>query len=439
MKTGVQADWQPHYQYPYVTFYGSLTDVHMHPRRLDFLFPDQDGQPNGKAGTAVYTQSALLGGFTTGLFMPNEHRRLANPNEVDGTEVFAAPTTTLDRLLEATSNISEGSVIDAGVIFGVDAESIGVTKDEAGNFDLSGFTTANINKTYSSPLVERFTAALKIYGANTTGGYNIPLESIAPVAETWHKNNPNKPIILHLEDGDVARVLEEIPPHIPVHIAHVSSKQELQAVIIAKNNGKNVTCEATPHHMFMTETTRQEIGPYGCMKPTLKSAEDQKFLWDNMEYIDMFASDCAPHRQIDKVGLDGKGIENPAFGVTNHDVFMPLFLQAVIDGKLTLQQLYDRVVTNPRKRFNLPQATGAAKFIMEPVSAEEATSATPYGQSPFVAHNIPGEKGSKKSSEVPAMRGKIIHLAHRTGKILISHNTKLTQLAQPGYNNLIQF
>jgi hypothetical protein len=171
MKTGVQADWQPHYQYPYVTFYGSLTDVHMHPRRLDFLFPDQDGQPNGKAGTAVYTQSALLGGFTTGLFMPNEHRRLANPNEVDGTEVFAAPTTTLDRLLEATSNISEGSVIDAGVIFGVDAESIGVTKDEAGNFDLSGFTTANINKTYSSPLVERFTAALKIYGANTTGGY----------------------------------------------------------------------------------------------------------------------------------------------------------------------------------------------------------------------------------------------------------------------------
>jgi dihydroorotase-like cyclic amidohydrolase len=439
MRQGVETEWQSHHQYPSVIFYGSLTDVHMHPRRLDYLFPDKDGLPNGKAGTRIYTASALLGGFTTGLFMPNEHRRLGNPNKADGTELIPAPTTTLDLLLEATSNISESSLIEAGVIFGVDTDAIGVKKLENGDFDLSGFTVNEIDKTYSSSLVNRFTAALKIYGANTTGGYNIPLETIVPVAKTWYEHNPTKPIILHLEDGDVARVLEEMPPHIPVHIAHVSSKQELEAVIAAKQAGKNATCEATPHHLFLTEKTREEIGPYGCMKPTLKSEEDRKFLWDNLEYIDIFASDCAPHRAIDKAGIDGKGIDSPAFGVTNHDVFMPLFLQAVLDGKLTLQQLYDRVVTNPRERFNLPATDTRTKFVMAPITAEEATQPTPYGESPFIARKLPGESIIKKSSEVPSMRGKIIYLAHRAGAILIDHDGRLTPQAQPGYENLIQF
>jgi dihydroorotase-like cyclic amidohydrolase len=433
MRKGVEVNWQPHDQYPRAAFYGSLTDAHMHPRRLDFLFPDQDGKPDGKAGTNIYTSSALLGGFTKGLFMPNEHRRIANPNQSDGTEVFAAPTTTLDRLLEAASNISEASVIEAGIIFGVDREAIGLGDGQG------GFSTDEISKIYSSPLVERFTAALKIYGADTTGGYNIPLETIRPVAETWHAHNPNKPVILHLEDEDVATVLEEIPSHIPVHIAHVSSRQELEAVIVAKQAGKNVTCEATPHHMFLTSKTTQEIGPYGCVKPRLKPAEDQKFLWNNLEFIDIFASDCAPHRTIDKVGIDGKGVEKPAFGVTNHDVFMPLFLQAVWEGKLTFQQLHDRVVINPRKRFNLPQSNTVTKFLMQPVTPEEATAQTPYGQSPFVAHKVPGENDPVKSSEVPPMRGRIIFLAQNAGKILISHDSQLTAAVQPGYNNLIQF
>jgi hypothetical protein len=446
MHSGIEIDRQPHTPYPHVTFRGSITDVHAHPRRLDFLFPDQEGLPNGKAGTWVYTRSALLGGFTTALFMPNEHRRLGNPEQPDGTEVLPAPTTTLDRLLEATSDITERSAIEAGVIFGVDAESIGVTKVQIEGedvFDLTYFNTDGIDKTYSSPLVKRFTSALKIYGAKTTGGYNIPLETIVPVAETWHKHNPEKPVILHLEDGDVARVLAEMPAHIPIHIAHVSSRQELEAVITAKEAGKNVTCEATPHHMFLTVKTTEEIGPYGCMKPTLKSEEDRKFLWDNLEYIDMFASDCAPHRRIDKIGIDGKGLDNPAFGVTNHDVFMPLFLNAAFEGKLTLQQLYDRVVTNPRKRFNLPPTNTITKFHMAPITAEDATANTPYGQSPFIAQKLPGQKESKdlkKSSEIPEMRGRIIHLADHAGRILISHSGKLTKEATPlPYQNLIQF
>jgi hypothetical protein len=77
---------------------------------------------------------------------------------------------------------------------------------------------------------------------------------------------------------------------------------------------------------------------------------------------------------------------------------------------------------------------------MAPITSEEATANTLYGQSPFTEQQMPGEKEFRKSSEVPDMRGRIIHLSDHIGRILISHDGKLTKEAIPlPYQNLIQF
>lgn len=56
--------------------------------------------------------------------------------------------------------------------------------------------------------------------------------------------------------------------------------------------GLSVTCEVTPHHLFLTETDLDILGENkGQVRPVLVSADDQKALWDNLDLIDCFATD----------------------------------------------------------------------------------------------------------------------------------------------------
>lgn len=402
---------------------GPITDVHMHPRLFDPRFYNQPDSPNGKAGIHMYSKAAVLAGFNQGLVMPNESLRIPHPEEPDQTELVPYPLTTPDRILSAASVIIQRSLLRTGIIMGVDPEIIGYGKDGS-----SRFTTKGIEASFSNRHVQELTAALKIYGDETTGGYAIPLEKIMPVSEVWYKHNPGKPVILHLEDESVGTVLENWPKDWPVHIAHVSSRQELEPVITAIDDGKDVTCEATPHHLFLTDATLHELGPYGCMKPTLKSKADQGFLWDNLEYIHIFASDCAPHRQIDKVGIDGKGIEKPANGVANHDVFLPLFFPGIMEGWLTEQDLYDRIVTNPIKRFGLPFKDIRSRFELRTVTAAEAAVKTEYGINPFI-----------DSPETPEMAGKVISAYDGNRFLVTPLGGEPLVSSPPGYDNLIRF
>lgn len=71
-------------------------------------------------------------------------------------------------------------------------------------------------------------------------------------------------------------------------------KSYLQVLVIraAKEKGIQVTCEVSPHHLFLTEDDADRIGLKRAMvKPPLVTAEDQKALWDNIDVIDCFATD----------------------------------------------------------------------------------------------------------------------------------------------------
>ena len=60
----------------------------------------------------------------------------------------------------------------------------------------------------------------------------------------------------------------------------------------AKEKGIQVTCEVSPHHLFLTEDDAERIGiKRSGVKPPLVTIEDQKALWDNLDVIDCFATD----------------------------------------------------------------------------------------------------------------------------------------------------
>jgi carbamoyl-phosphate synthase/aspartate carbamoyltransferase/dihydroorotase len=80
----------------------------------------------------------------------------------------------------------------------------------------------------------------------------------------------------------------------------------------------------------------------------LATPQDAAALWENLDVIDCFATDHAPHTRAEKDG------ENPPPGFPGLETLLPLLLTAVREGRLSLEQLIEKTVTNPRRIFNLP-------------------------------------------------------------------------------------
>src|SRR5690606_36950149 len=85
------------------------------------------------------------------------------------------------------------------------------------------------------------------------------------------------------------------------------------------------------------------------VRPRLASPEDRKALWENLAYIDCFATDHAPHTAAEKDS------ENPPPGFPGLETALPLLLSAVHEGRLSLEDVVLRMHTNPRRIFGLPE------------------------------------------------------------------------------------
>lgn len=190
-----------------------------------------------------------------------------------------------------------------------------------------------------------------------------------------------------------------------------------------------VTCEVTPHHLFATAAEVVQINGFGCVKPRLKKAEDVQFLWDNMDHIDVFASDCAPHR------LEEKEAENPAFGVTNHTVMMPLLLGAVSEGRIKMDDLYQKIVVTPREIFNISMEDGtSAAFDMSDnfasIADAERTISPPYGQNMFVHLEQLGTLYHLAGRAVHAVSGESEFRSGQNGTVARNYHVSLRHLVK---------
>lgn len=85
------------------------------------------------------------------------------------------------------------------------------------------------------------------------------------------------------------------------------------------------------------------------VRPVLCSPADQQALWDNLDVIDVFATDHAPHTPAEKAG------PNPPPGFPGLETILPLLLNAVHAGRMTMDDLIQRFHRNPRRIFNLPE------------------------------------------------------------------------------------
>src|SRR5206468_12611529 len=115
------------------------------------------------------------------------------------------------------------------------------------------------------------------------------------------------------------------------------------------------------HHLFLNTSDAKRLGVWGDMLPSLKTREDQEYLWEHLDDIDIFESDHAPHTRADK--------QAGAHGVPGLETTLPLLLTAMKQGRITLEQIIDKCHTAPARIFNLP--TDNTTYIeVDPVEYE---------------------------------------------------------------------
>jgi len=277
-----------------------LADVHAHLR-----VPGGEHKEDFRSGTLA----ALAGGFTAVLAMPN-----TNP-----------PLVTADLLRRVQRQ--------------ADAESL---------CDVHLYAGASPAHTAELPALGREAIALKVYLNETFGPLRVSdLHTLLACFCDWPAA---KPIALHAEGPGVAVSIGLAAAFgRSVHICHVSRKEEIALIAGAKARGLPVTCEATPHHLFLTQADAARLGPLGDMRPCLAEQSDVDALWAHLHTtIDCVATDHAPHTLAEKRG------ENPPPGVPGLETALPLLLTAVAEGRLTLERLVTLLAHNPRRIFRLP-------------------------------------------------------------------------------------
>jgi len=137
----------------------------------------------------------------------------------------------------------------------------------------------------------------------------------------------------------------------PVHIAHVSTMESVRAIRAAKKRGVPVTAETAPHYFILTE---EDVGQYDTnakMNPPLRSKKDREAVREGLAdgTIDVIATDHAPHSSIEKE-VEFDQAEN---GIIGLETSVSLSLKLLEDGVLKVDQLIEKMSTNPARILNL--------------------------------------------------------------------------------------
>jgi dihydroorotase len=135
----------------------------------------------------------------------------------------------------------------------------------------------------------------------------------------------------------------------PIHILHVTTPAELE--LIAQHRDI-ATCEVTPQHLTLTaEDAYPRIGTYAQMNPPIRSAEHVKGLWHWLAQgvPDVIGSDHAPHTREEKA----KPYPASPSGMPGVQTLLPLMLDHVLNGRMTLERLIDMTSSGVQRVFGL--------------------------------------------------------------------------------------
>ena len=134
-----------------------------------------------------------------------------------------------------------------------------------------------------------------------------------------------------------------------VHLLHVTTADEMALVTDHKDL---VSVEATPQHLTLAAPDCYDrLGPFAQMNPPIREAHHRDGLWRALEngIVDIIGSDHAPHSAEEK---QLPYPQSPS-GMPGVQTLLPIMLNHVAEGRLTLERLVDLVCTGPQRLFGI--------------------------------------------------------------------------------------
>ncbi len=184
-----------------------------------------------------------------------------------------------------------------------------------------------------------------------------------------------------------------------LHVCHVSTAGSVDIIRWAKARGVDVTAEATPHHLLLTEDLVRSYDPVYKVNPPLRTASDVEALWAGLAdgTIDVVATDHAPHALEDKDCEWGAA----SFGMLGLQTALSVVIETMVrTGRLDWHGVADRMSVAPARigqaqRHGQPLAAGSpANIVLVDAEAtwvvDAQALASKSHNSPYAGMTLPG-------------------------------------------------
>jgi dihydroorotase len=143
-----------------------------------------------------------------------------------------------------------------------------------------------------------------------------------------------------------------------LHLAHLSTRASLDEVRRARAKGAKVTCEATPHHLILTDeaVVESRYDSATKMNPPLRGEEDRLALLHAIEdgTVDVIATDHAPHHTDEKL----VEFDDAPFGIVGLETAVALVMDRLVrPGHIDLSRMVELMALNPARILRLDKGT----------------------------------------------------------------------------------
>ncbi|MCO7127134.1 allantoinase AllB [Sporolactobacillus shoreicorticis] len=336
-----------------------LIDVHVHSR---------DPGPTYKEDFFTSTQAAAAGGITTVFDMPNTTPPTRDASSFHAQVANLTPKAHVDFgiwgiALGPMNNAQLPKLHEAGVIgfkyfwgYAVNKNTFQLTYNyEPGMTDvLPPLSDGEVYDIFQN--VEKTGQVLAIHGEDSSL-IQVLTEQVKKTGRTDYNalldGRPNLAEEVTVQMGTSFSRASGAK----LHVLHVTTGEAADAIRRAQAQGAPVSAETCPHYLFLSNEDYPKIGPVMKIYPPVKYEKDKEALWEAISdgTIAIVSSDHAPHTPEEKAG----GLWKIPAGMPGTETMAPLMLNAVNEGKLSLQKLAALMAENPAKRFGIYPQKGS--------------------------------------------------------------------------------
>lgn len=316
------------------------TGLHVLPGLIDTQVHFREPGSEHKENLMTGTRSALLGGITAVFEMPNTH----------------PSTTTVESFQDKIQRAQKSAYCDYAFYMGA--------------------CQSNLDQLHELENLPGC-CGIKVFLGSSTGSLLLSdRESLKKLARSGKKR-----IAAHCENEELLKAnFEKIQPtHVsqhpewrneasaftatqmwtefcleverPTHVLHVTSKKEMEYLQTIKEKGP-ISVEVTPQHLTLfSPDCYENLGTRAQMNPPIRSLEHQEALWAGLKNktVDIIGSDHAPHTLEEK----RKPYPSSPSGMPGVQTLLPIMLDHVHHGRLSLEHLVQLLSVNPVNLFNI--------------------------------------------------------------------------------------